>query len=619
MLTMAYLAPLDYIVLIIFLMFSAGVGVYHAVRGDRQRSADQYLLANRSMHPIPVAISVIVSVLSAVTFLGTPAEVYIHGPQYWVVILNKVIPFCLVVFSFCPLFYRLQVTSIYEYLDMRFGKAVRYLGVTINFVYLMIYMGIVVYGPALALNAVTGISLAGSILAVGFVCTFYTTIGGITAVVWTDVFQSVVMLLGFLVILVASSIQVGGLVNVFEINARDRRDTFLDFRLNPTIRHSFWSVFIGYGFLAGSYVGTNQIIVQRYMTCRNLKQSQLAAGIGTIGIGVVEFLAVLCGMSMYAYFAGCDPLTSGKIQSSDQLMPFIMVELFQKAPGVAGLLISAAFSASLSTVSSGVNALATMTGQDFIRYFWPDMEDFKFTLILKCVSIFFGLGCICMAFLASVLGEILPLTLSVIGILNGPLLGVFSLGTYFPRANSKGAICGIVIAMAIGTWLKLGAMAYPPIIDDPPLLIDQCHVDTENVTSILATDWMEEFVSDVTPYVTSMAPMTGAMDRTGIARLYGLSHAYYTPLTCFITIIVGILVSLLTNSNDPPVDPKLISPWVKSFCCCLPKPWRAMLGDVADDDDGNESKYNYAPVDLKMDASRYTNEDENQNGDTATV
>ncbi|PIK44724.1 putative sodium-coupled monocarboxylate transporter 1 [Apostichopus japonicus] len=377
---MAYLAPLDYIVLIIFLMFSAGVGVYHAVRGDRQRSADQYLLANRSMHPIPVAISVIVSVLSAVTFLGTPAEVYIHGPQYWVVILNKVIPFCLVVFSFCPLFYRLQVTSIYEYLDMRF---------------------------ALALNAVTGISLAGSILAVGFVCTFYTTIGGITAVVWTDVFQSVVMLLGFLVTLVASSIQVGGLVNVFEINARDRRDTFLDFRLNPTIRHSFWSVFIGYGFLVGSYVGTNQIIVQRYMTCRTLKQSQLAAGIGTIGIGVVEFLAVLCGMSMYAYFAGCDPLTSGKIQSSDQLMPFIMVELFQKAPGVAGLLISAAFSASLSTVSSGVNALATMTGQDFIRYFWPDMEDFKFTLILKCVSIFFGLGCICMAFLASVLGEIL--------------------------------------------------------------------------------------------------------------------------------------------------------------------------------------------------------------------
>ena len=186
---MAYLSGADYAILVLFLLFSAAVGIYHALRGDRQRSAQQYLLANRDMHPIPVAISLVVSVLSAVTYLGTPAEVYVHGPQYWVVLLNKVIPIYIVVFSFCPLFYRLKVTSIYEYLDMRFGKVVRYTGVTINFVYLILYMGIVVYAPALALSAVTGISLIGSILAVGLVCTFYTTIGGITAVVWTDVFQ----------------------------------------------------------------------------------------------------------------------------------------------------------------------------------------------------------------------------------------------------------------------------------------------------------------------------------------------------------------------------------------------------------------------------------------------
>lgn len=186
---MAYLSAFDYVILVCFLLFSALVGVYHALRGDRQRSASEYLLANRNMRPLPVAISVAVSVMSAVTYLGTPAEVYVHGPQYLVVFLNKSMVIYLVVFSFCPVFYKLQVTSIYEYLDMRFGKVVRYVGVTINFVYLILYMGIVVYGPALALNAVTGINLAGSIIAVGIVCTFYTTIGGITAVVWTDVFQ----------------------------------------------------------------------------------------------------------------------------------------------------------------------------------------------------------------------------------------------------------------------------------------------------------------------------------------------------------------------------------------------------------------------------------------------
>ncbi|KAJ8020295.1 Sodium-coupled monocarboxylate transporter 2 [Holothuria leucospilota] len=559
---MAFLEVADYVVLVVFLLLSASIGLYHALRGDRQRTAKEYLLADRQMHPIPVTISVVVSVLSAVTFLGIPAEVYIHGPQFWMSLPAKIFPMCIIPFSFVPVFYKLQVTSVYEYLEVRFGRTVRLLGMGTNFIHLVFYLGVATYGPALALNAVTGLSLAGSILAVGVVCTFYTSIGGIKAVLWADVFQSIIFLAGFFITIFACSAHVGGFYEIFRINSRDGRDTFFDFRLNPTIRHTFWSVFIGFGISMTAYAGTNQIIVQRYMTCRTLKEAQWVAGAGSFFIGVVEVIAVLTGLCMYAYFAGCDPVSTGEVQRADQLMAYVILDLFQHLPGMAGFLISAVFSASLSTISSGVNSLTTLVGQDIIKPFFPQLTDFRFTISLKLIAVFFGICTIVMAFLASVLGGLLSLTLTIVGILNGPILGIFSLGVYFPWANSKGAIAGMISALAIGGWLKIGALVYPPIIDDPPLFVDKCPALVSNVTEIATT----EFLGLVTEG-------TGVMlnGRPGIARLYALSYAYYSPLACFITIIVGLLVSFLTNPTDPSsLNRDLLSPIAKT-CCSLPK------------------------------------------------
>ncbi|PIK50436.1 putative sodium-coupled monocarboxylate transporter 2 [Apostichopus japonicus] len=197
-------------------------------------------------------------------------------------------------------------------------------------------MGISIYGPALALNAVSGLSLPGSIIVSGFVCTFYSTIGGIKAVMWADVFQSMIMLCGFLVTAIACCIQVGGLDEVFHINARDGRDTVFDFRIDP--------------------------------------RSQAAAGIGTSLMGLVELIAVITGVCMYAFYAGCDPVSSGKVSRADQLMVYIVVDLFENTPGVAGFIISAVFSSALSTTSSGINAIAAVVGYDVIKTQFPGIQ-----------------------------------------------------------------------------------------------------------------------------------------------------------------------------------------------------------------------------------------------------
>lgn len=186
---MSSLSVVDYFVLFGMLVVCSAIGIYHAFRGTSIRSGKEYFLGSRKISPIPVAVSLVVSVMSAVTYIGTPADVYMHGPRFGLMCLNKAIVAFVVTTVTLPVFYRLELTSVYEYLDRRFNKVVRYAVVILELFFSTLYLGIVVYAPALALSTVTGMNLTLSVLSIGIVCTFYTTIGGIKAVIWTDVFQ----------------------------------------------------------------------------------------------------------------------------------------------------------------------------------------------------------------------------------------------------------------------------------------------------------------------------------------------------------------------------------------------------------------------------------------------
>ncbi|KAJ8045408.1 Sodium-coupled monocarboxylate transporter 1 [Holothuria leucospilota] len=183
------LSVVDYIVFVVFLLASAAIGVYHATCSGRQSTSSEYFLADRSMSAFPVSVSLAVSVVSAITTLGTPALCYVSGPAYWVNMFGRILSGIFTSLVICPVFYNLKITSIYEYMETRFNVTVRYITVFIHIVSTLLVLGVIVYAPALALNAVTGLSLYGSIIAVGLVCTFYSTIGGIKAVVWSDLFQ----------------------------------------------------------------------------------------------------------------------------------------------------------------------------------------------------------------------------------------------------------------------------------------------------------------------------------------------------------------------------------------------------------------------------------------------
>ncbi|XP_063968215.1 sodium-coupled monocarboxylate transporter 1-like [Lytechinus pictus] len=440
-----------------------------------------------------------------------------------------------------------------------------------------IYLGIVIYAPALALNQVSGLHLWGSVLAIGIVCTFYTTIGGMKAVLWTDTFQVTVMMAGFLAVIIAGSMNLNGFSEAWRIAGEGGRLDIWDFNPDPTVRHTFWTVVVGGTFFWGTLYAVNQSQVQRYLTCGSEKTALLSLFIAIVGMIIVVTAACISGIVMYANFADCDPLTMGYVSKSDQLMPYFVMYLFGKMPGLPGLFTSAVFSAALSTVSSGVNSLAAVVGEDIVKSIWPKMNERTYTWITKGLALFFGLLSIAMAFVSSQLGSVLGAAFSVFGMIGGPLLGLYTSGMLFPWINSAGAFVGTLFGLTWSLWIGIGAQIYPPSSVKPPLSIDGCNVTMETMTTAMFDNLMNS---------STMEP---PVERPAIASLYSLSYAWYSCAAMLMTIFWAFVFSFITGANDPRnVNPMVISPIADRMYCCLPesvkRPLRCHVGELYEEE-----------------------------------
>lgn len=206
----------DYVIFVLTLVISAGIGLFYAWRDKRRQSTENFLLGGRQMSIFPVTLSLMASFLSAVLVLGVPTEIYYHGTMYWVISFSNILTFPVAVHAFLPVFHRLEISSAYEYLEVRFSKTIRTMGCIVFQVQMLLYMAVVLYAPALALNQVMGFSMLLSILVIGLVCTFYTAIGGLKAVMWTDAFQMIIVFIGLLALVIKATVEVGGFNHVWE-------------------------------------------------------------------------------------------------------------------------------------------------------------------------------------------------------------------------------------------------------------------------------------------------------------------------------------------------------------------------------------------------------------------
>ncbi|XP_034259052.1 sodium-coupled monocarboxylate transporter 1-like [Pantherophis guttatus] len=547
----------DYVVFGIMLFISAAIGVYYAFAGGGQRSREAFLMGGRSMSALPVALSLTASFMSAVTVLGTPAEIYRFGSMFSLFAIAYALMAVISAEIFLPVFYRLKITSTYEYLEMRFNKQLRLCGTGLFIILTVLYTGIVIYAPALALYQVTGIDLWGAVIGTGIVCTFYCTLGGLKAVIWTDVFQASIMIAGFLSVIIRGVIVQKGFGNIINDAYDGRRLTFWDFNPNPLQRHTFWTIVIGGTFTWLGIYAVNQSQVQRYLACKNRFQAKLSLYLNLVGLWIILSCAVLCGLVMYSIFKDCDPWTAKCVEAPDQLMPYLVLEILQEFPGMTGLFVACAYSGTLSTVSSSINALAAVTVEDLIKPYFT-LTEIKLSWISMGMSLFYGAVCIAMAALASVLGGLLQAALTIFGMIGGPLLGLFSLGILFPFVNAMGAFIGLICGFFLTLWVGIGSQIYkPPSLRTLPLTLS---VTGCNISS-LSTDVYAMASTELPAFTTKITERPVLAD-----SLYSLSYLYLSPLGTLVTVGVGIVISLLTGGLKQNVDKIFLLKKEDLFC-----------------------------------------------------
>uniref|UniRef100_A0A0K8WE77 Putative sodium-dependent multivitamin transporter n=1 Tax=Bactrocera latifrons TaxID=174628 RepID=A0A0K8WE77_BACLA len=321
----------DFAVLIIILAISAMIGIYYRYTGGKQKTIKEYLLADQSMTTFPVAVSLMASFMSSITLLGVSSESYQFGTMFCIINLAYIISTPIAAYLFLPVFYRMRTMSVYEYLERRFGHSTRLAASIAYSIQMILYMGIVLYAPALALEAVTGVSKAAAILVIGLICTFYSTIGGLKAVLITDVFQSLLMFAAIYAVIVVSAIKAGGLAPIWQVAEERNRIYFTDFSLDPTVRHTWLSLIVGGMVTYMSLYGVNQVQVQRLLSVRNLKSAQAALWWNLPILSLLSFSTLFSGLAIFHYYRNCDPLLEGRIQSRDQLMPLFAVDTMGKS------------------------------------------------------------------------------------------------------------------------------------------------------------------------------------------------------------------------------------------------------------------------------------------------
>lgn len=552
----------DYVVFGLLLVLSLVIGLYHACRGWGRHTVGELLMADRKMGCLPVALSLLATFQSAVAILGGPAEIYQSGTQYWFLGCSYFLGLLIPAHVFIPVFYRLHLTSAYEYLELRFNKTVRICG-TVTFIFQMVvYMGVALYAPSLALNAVTGFDLWLSVLALGIVCNIYTALGGLKAVIWTDVFQTLIMFLGQLVVIIVGAAKVGGMGHVWAVASKHGRISGIKLDLNPFERHTFWTLAFGGVFMMLSLYGVNQAQVQRYLSSRSEKAAVLSCYAVFPCQQVALCMSCLIGLVMFAYYKEYGMSPQQEQAAPDQLVLYFVMDLLKDMPGLPGLFVACLFSGSLSTISSAFNSLATVTMEDLIQPWFPQLTETRAIMLSRSLAFAYGLVCLGMAYVSSHLGSVLQAALSIFGMVGGPLLGLFCLGMFFPCANPLGAIIGLLTGLTMAFWIGIGSIVSRMSSAASPPLNGSTSFLPSNLT--VAT-------------VTTLMPSTVSKP-TGLQQFYSLSYLWYSAHNSTTVIVVGLIVSLLTGGmRGRSLNPGTIYPVLPKLLALLPLSCRKRL------------------------------------------
>ncbi len=451
-----HLRPVDLVLVAVYLVGITLFGLrFRKSRGSSLRS---YFLADRNLPWWAIALSIVAAETSTLTIISVPGLAFSGDFGFLQIALGYLLGRIVICILFLPRYFRGEMLTAYQLIGQRFGQRLHRFTAGLFLVMRAAAEGVRVFAVAIVVGVAIGTGDVASIAILSALTLLYTFEGGMAAVIWTDVVQMVLYVGGSLVALATVCHKIpGGWSGLIAGASGAHKLTMLHFSWSLAETYTFQAGLIGGCFLTMASHGTDQLMVQRLLAAKNLRESRVAL----LSSGVVIFfqfgLFLLIGAGLFVYYGhggGAPDL------SADRLFPSFIVR--EMPSGVAGLMVAAILAAAMSNLSAALNSLASTSVVDFYLPRHTDISNTMRTRLSRLMTMIWAVVLFALAMFSRGGGHVVEIGLSIASVLWGAMLGVFLLGTLSRRADERGTIAGMVAGVVVNLllWLQPHALTF---------------------------------------------------------------------------------------------------------------------------------------------------------------
>ena len=419
-------------------IYLAGITLFGLQFRSKDRSLKSYFLADRKIPWWAIALSIVAAETSTLTIISVPGLAYTGDWGFLQIVLGYLLGRIVVCILFLPRYFRGELLTAYEVIGERFGPRLHKLTAFLFLFLRAAAEGVRVFAVSIVVGIAIGTGDVLSIAIIVLLTLIYTLEGGMAAVIWTDVVQMALYVAGTVVsVLVLAHRVPGGWHAIHTVASSAGKLTIFHFAFSLSQTYTFWAGVAGGCFLTMASHGTDQLMVQRLLAAKNLRESRIAllASGGVILVQFALFLAI--GTGLYYFYGN---VTNGV--SPDRVFPTFIVSEMPR--GVAGLMVAAILAAAMSNLSAAVNSLSSSSMVDFYLAWKPDADERERARLSRAMTFFWALLLFVLALMSRSGGHVVEVGLSIASVAYGALLGVFLLGTLTKSATESGAIVGMI-------------------------------------------------------------------------------------------------------------------------------------------------------------------------------
>lgn len=460
----AGLHPIDWVIIAIYAISTILLGWYFS-RG--QKDTSEYFVGSGKMNPVLIGVSLFATLLSTITYLSTPGEILGKGPVYLVKDLAMPFIFIIVGFVMLPVYMKQRVTSAYELLEDKLGLGIRLLGAIMFIALRLIWMSLLVYLTAKAITTMLNVGeewIPYIVLGTGSVAIIYTSLGGLRAVVITDLIQTVLLFGGALLVIATITYHLGGF-SWFPTEWDTNWDTQPFFSFDPSTRVTYVGTFLS---ILIWYVATScgdQVSVQRFMSTKDAKAARQSLAVQLIVSVVVSLTLAMVGFALLGYFKEFPneiPAGIDLKKDADKFFPHYIA--YHLPVGISGCVVSAMFAAAMSSIDSGVNSITAVVMTDFLDRFerTPKTERGH---VLTARLLAFGIGAVVVlssSVMGKIPGNITAVTNKTANLLTTPIFCLFFFALFVPFARPAGVIVGAILGTTTAVLIAFSGPIFVP-------------------------------------------------------------------------------------------------------------------------------------------------------------